>query len=140
MTINVTQKKDGKIRVLHVIPAVAPRYGGPSTNLWPMTTAVADTGISVEIATTSADGPGHLSEKDLPKERVKTHLFANIAELKIWLRTHAKDYDLFHVHSLWNRVAAIACSEARHSKLPYLIRPCGMLSKYTWARSRLKKY
>jgi hypothetical protein len=65
------------LRVLHVIPAVAPRYGGPSTAIWPMTDALRKLGgVDVEIATTDADGPeGRLTKSDLPAGAGVVHLF-----------------------------------------------------------------
>ena len=139
MTGQPPRQNAGALRVLHVIPAVAPRYGGPSTNIWPMTAAVAAAGVAVELATTAVDGPGRITEADLPKNRVNTHLFDDAPALRNWLRLNIRQYDLLHVHSLWNRVVAVACAEARRAKVPYVLRTCGMLSQYTWSRSWLKK-
>lgn len=125
-------------RVLHVIPSVAPRYGGPSTAVWPMTSALREAGVDVELATTDRDGAGRLSADDLPDGRVPTHLFPSPSALSAWLRDHVSQYDLLHVHSLWNRVSAAACRAGRRAGIPYVIRPCGMLSAYTWARSPQK--
>jgi hypothetical protein len=45
------------MRALHVIPAVAPRYGGPSASVLPMCAALARRpGLRVEVAATDADG------------------------------------------------------------------------------------
>ncbi|HVC99088.1 MAG TPA: hypothetical protein VND64_35820 [Pirellulales bacterium] len=65
------------MRILHVIPAVAPRYGGTSTAIWPMVAALrALGGYDVEIATTDADGPGgRLTEAELPKDAAGVRLF-----------------------------------------------------------------
>jgi glycosyltransferase involved in cell wall biosynthesis len=127
------------MRVLHVIPAVAPRYGGPSTAIWPMTAALKAAGMDVEIATTDVDGPGHLSRTDLPASDVPVHLFEGARRLAAWLDSHTRDYALVHSHSLWNRPTAAACRAARQAGVPYVVRPCGMLSEYTWRRSWLKK-
>ncbi|HET7457541.1 MAG TPA: hypothetical protein VFJ74_07790, partial [Gemmatimonadaceae bacterium] len=48
------------MRVLHVIPSVAARYGGPSVAMRAMATALGHTGVEVTVATTNADGPGKL--------------------------------------------------------------------------------
>src|SRR4030095_11233042 len=48
------------VRVLHVIPAVAPRYGGPKTANAPMCRALSTRGVESVIATTDADGAGRL--------------------------------------------------------------------------------
>ncbi len=127
------------MRVLHVIPAVAPRYGGPSTAIWPMTSALRDVGVDVELATTNVDGPGRLSRDALPKESVPVHLFDGSSSLATWLAEHVREFDLVHSHSLWNRPSAAACRLARRAGRPYVVRPCGMLSEYSWQRSAWKK-
>ena len=48
------------LKILHVIPSVAPRYGGPSKAVYTMCRALQDRGIEVLIATTNADGGGEL--------------------------------------------------------------------------------
>jgi len=105
------------MRVLHVIPGVSPRYGGPSTAICPMVAALNRLpGVSAEVAATDADGQGgRFDPKSLPPD-VVVHLFRrNFSErwkfslgLWRWLRRHAKDYDLIHVHALWSFAAAAA--------------------------------
>jgi glycosyltransferase involved in cell wall biosynthesis len=48
-------------------------------------------------------------------------------------------YDLVHIHGLWNLLSSVMMRTARRLKIPYLVRPCGMLSAYSWQRSRVKK-
>ena len=48
------------MKILHVIPSVAPRYGGPSQAVYTMCRALQDRGTEVLIATTNADGSGTL--------------------------------------------------------------------------------
>jgi len=120
---------------------VAPRYGGPSTSLWPMTRAIGRVaGVVNEIATTDIDGPNErLAAADLPAERVPVHLFPGLHSLTRWLWSHATEYDLIDVHTLWNLPTAAACAIARRVGKRYTLRPCGMLSEYTWQRKWLKK-
>jgi glycosyltransferase involved in cell wall biosynthesis len=137
------------LKVLHVIPAIAPRYGGPSTAIWAMTGALRDLGeFDVEIATTDADGPeGRLAAADLPRGTVTVHLFRRergenlkySRELGRWLGAHAGDYDVIQSHSNWNFPSAVACRAARCAGVPYIVRPCGMLSRYTWEKSIWRK-
>ncbi len=56
-----------------------------------------------------------------------------------WLDKHAKDYDIIDIHGLWSHSTWIATRAARRAGVPYLVRPAGMLSPYTWSRGRLKK-
>jgi glycosyltransferase involved in cell wall biosynthesis len=137
------------MRILHVMPAVAPRYGGTSAAIWPLVNALREVpGHEVELATTDADGP----QRRLPSEAVpnsagvvrmfareRSEQFKYSSELWGWLKTHARDYDLVHVHTNWNFPVAAACRAAMRAGVPFVISPHGMLSKYTWSRSRWKK-
>jgi glycosyltransferase involved in cell wall biosynthesis len=136
------------MRVLHVIPGIAARYGGPSAVIGPLCQALnALPGMTAEIATTDADGSGGIiSESEIPSQ-VPTHLFkVTVSErwklsigLWNWLRRNAREYDLIHIHALWSFATAAAAKAARRSNVPYIIRPAGMLSSYTWQRGALKK-
>ncbi len=103
--------------------------------------------LAVEIAATDADGPGRLDRDRLPAMKAPVHLFRRTcsegwkfsAGLWRWLHQHAGDYDLIHVHALWTFSTAAACAAARRSGVPVVLRPCGMLSPYTWSRSNWKK-
>jgi glycosyltransferase involved in cell wall biosynthesis len=137
------------MRILHVIPGIAPRYGGPSTAIMPMCAALNRLpGMQVEIAATDADGAGRsIDLKDLTGWPVPVHLFRrDFSEqwkfsrgLGGWLWRHARDYDLMHVHALWSFSTAAACAAARRHDVPVVVRPCGMLSPYTWERGAWKK-
>lgn len=137
-------------RILHVIPCVAPRYGGTSTAIWPLTSALREhCEFDVEIATTDADGPGgRLSAADLPNNAGTVHMFRrDIGEnvkfsrsLNRWLWEHASDYELIHAHGHWNDPVATACRAASRCKVPYILSPHGMLSDYSWRKSRWKKW
>lgn len=134
--------------MLHVIPGIAPQYGGPSTAIGPMCRALSRRpGFTVELATTDADGPGgSLPPNKLPAGFV-THLFPRTfsekwkysGELGRWLHSRAGDYDILHVHALWSFASAAAGSAARRAKVPYVVRPAGMLSRYTWEHGGWKK-
>lgn len=137
------------MRVLHVIPSIAPRYGGPSTAIAPMTEALNRLpDLRVEIAATDANGTnGRLAPASFQGGPTPIHLFRTSfserwkcsAGLWKWLHGHAREYDLLHVHALWSFSTTAACSAARRHRLPLIIRPCGMLSPYTWRRSAWKK-
>lgn len=138
------------MRVLHVIPGVSHRYGGPSTAIWPMVNGLRSLGgMDVEIATTDADGrSGRITASDLPSDAGVVHLFRRDGSesvkysraLQHWLKLHAGDYDIIQTHSHWNLPVAAACRSARRAGIPYVMRPCGMLSSYTWKKSPFRKH
>lgn len=135
------------IRVLHVIPSVAPRYGGPSTAVVAMCDALNRIDwISAEVAATDADGSGKYDQTAW-KAATPLHLFPvdgsertkRSSALRNWLNVNAPNFDLVHTHSVWNDpVYAARRAAVRHRK-PLVYRPCGMLSDYTWSRNRSAK-
>ncbi len=44
-----------------------------------------------------------------------------------WLNANAKQFDIAHIHALFSPVTTLAATIARGHKLPYIMRPCGML-------------
>lgn len=136
------------LKVLHVIPSIAPRYGGPSEVICSMVAALNRGGVvTAEVAATDADGPGgRLSTADVPAG-MKVHLFPrNFSEewkfsrgLRTWLGEQAGEYDLVHIHSVWSFASAAAARAAARRRVPYIVRPAGMLSDYSWNRQGWKK-
>jgi glycosyltransferase involved in cell wall biosynthesis len=103
--------------------------------------------VQAVVATTDADGAGgRLAAADLPPG-IPVHLFRHSFSerwkvslgLRNWLRHHARDYDLLHVHAVWSFATAAAARAARRSGVPYIVRPAGMLSDYSWKRQGWKK-
>jgi glycosyltransferase involved in cell wall biosynthesis len=139
----------GTKRVLHVIPSIARRYGGPSQAVLGMCRALAEhTGMTVDLATTDADGPGgRLRFEESGYERVGIRIFPRTCsetwkysrQLGDWLREHISQYDAVHVHGLFSYATLAACRSARRNGVPLVLRPCGMLAAYSRSRSPLRK-
>ena len=130
-----------KLRVLHVIPAVAPRYGGPSTAIVHMTAALAALGVAVEVAATDADGSsGRFDAGNWPVPEVPLHLFPTEGSERYkkskglwrWLDVNIPRFDVVHTHAAWNFPTYAACRLAAKHRKPLVYRPCGTLSNYTW--------
>lgn len=136
------------MRVLHVIQAVAPRYGGPSTTIGPLVAALNRLpGVTAELATTDADGPGcRLDPTDAPAG-IPIHLFRRTATeswkysagLGRWLQANAGRFDIIHSHGLWSYCNMAAATAARRMRVPYVVRPAGMLSEYCMNTKAAKK-
>ncbi|HPM83406.1 MAG TPA: glycosyltransferase [Candidatus Anammoximicrobium sp.] len=139
------------MRVLHVIPAIADRYGGPSQAVLQMCRATRALGVMAEIATTDADGPGRRMRlgdeqpcvyKDVPVwtfPRTCSERWKYSYRLRRWLDAHVAEYDLLHVHSVFSYATAAACRAARRRHVPVILRPCGMLAPYSLSLSSLRK-
>ncbi len=136
------------MRALHVIQAVAPRYGGPSTSIWPLVAALnRRTDTQAEIVATDADGPGRRVDPAGFPPGVPVRLFPRTAleqwkysaALGRWLRANANRYDVIHSHGLWSYCNLAAGRAAARARVPYIVRPAGMLSEYCLSSKAAKK-
>jgi glycosyltransferase involved in cell wall biosynthesis len=139
------------MRVLHVIPSIAERHGGPSRAIALMEQALSGAGVEVTTATTDDDGPGgHLrAEACLPEANGATRVyfrkwfdFYQFAPAIVpWLYRHLRNYDVVHIHALFSFTSVTAALMAGWRGVPYIIRPLGTLTLYgrLQRRRRLKK-
>ena len=128
------------MNILHVIPSFAPawRYGGPIIASLGLTTSLAKRGHNVKVFTTNKDGNGIL-----PVEIGKPVLMQGIEvtyfhvgfprwyyfsfKLSHALKHNLPDFDIVHIHSVYLWPTTIAAYWCRKLKIPYLVRPLGML-------------
>jgi glycosyltransferase involved in cell wall biosynthesis len=139
------------VKVLHVIPSVAMRDGGPAVAIGAMTSALAAAGARVTVATTNADGAS--ATLDVPLEApvrergVEYRFFARTLRgewkfswpLTQWLLDRAVDYDVMHVHALFSYATIPACRSARRAGIPYVVRPLGTLDPWSLGQGTWKK-
>jgi glycosyltransferase involved in cell wall biosynthesis len=133
--------------VLHVIPAVAPRYGGPSRAVLSMCRALRSIGVRAEVASTDADGRARLSGLAAASAAVPTRLFARqwseafkySRPLARWLDGHVREFDVVHVHAVFSHACLAAARACRRRGVPYVVRPLGSLDPWSLARRRLEK-
>lgn len=138
------------LNILHVIPAVAERYGGPSIAILSMCRALVQQGVEPLVATTDADGPGHLPValgypviyQNAPiiffprqwSEGLKySHALAH------WLRTNVQRFDLVHIASIFSHSSLAAARACRRHRVPYIVRPLGSLAPWSLRRKRFRK-
>lgn len=137
------------MKVLHVIAGIADRYGGPSTVVRSMCSALQRRpNVDVELATTNADGRyGELPTNRIPQD-YPVHVFNRdfsenwkySRDMGRWLTTHAKDYDIVHAHSLWSFSTWKSGQAAYSAEVPFVIRTAGTLAPYTFSRGQWKKF
>jgi glycosyltransferase involved in cell wall biosynthesis len=142
------------MRVLHVLPSIAPSYGGPSTALIGLSNALSARGVYTETVTTDLGmeegrnlNYGGLSEFRGVKVRFFPRMlparlprdFALSPKLGGWLKAHIRDFDIVNIHGLFNYPNSVAASIAYKAGVPYVIRPCGMLDPWCLKQSRFKK-
>jgi glycosyltransferase involved in cell wall biosynthesis len=138
------------VKVLHVIPAMAARYGGPTTAVLGMGRALIAAGTEVLIATTDADGSDRLA---VPEGELITHdgvpavVFRRRASesfkwspsLARWLNAHVSEFDLAHVHAVFSHSSLAAGRACRRAEVPYLVRPLGTLDPWSLEQHAWRK-
>jgi len=133
-----------------VIPAVAPRYGGPSQAIVEMCRAISDQGVEVLLATTDADGQSRLTvglETALEYSGVRTIFFpARLGErfnyspaVARWLDENVKNFDLVHVHAVFSHPSLAAARACRKHGVPYVVRPLGSLDPWSMRQKSVRK-
>ncbi len=141
------------MRVLHVIPSVSPRRGGPSEAVIEMVRSLVAAGIEAEIATTDEDlaPPRHVVPtyyrgvpvRFFPRRYARFPVLGEFAcspAFPRWLRSAGRSYDLLHVHALFSHLPTMAMRHARQAGVPYLNRPLGMLGHWPLRQSPLRKH
>ncbi len=143
------------MRVLHVLPIISARAGGPVAFAVDAAEALAQIGVESTLLSTSlgnsptAGSRRRVEPHEMPAnlDRLDLHLFdvkpprrlAFSPSLARRLDRIVGDYDLVHVHSLWLFPQYAAQWAARSAGIPYVVSPHGALDPYLRARGRGRK-
>ncbi len=135
------------MRVLHVIPAIGEVYGGPSTVLLPLCENLAKIGIDVSIACTDSNGQAKPITRESVKTDVPLHIFPKTyseawkfsSPFIGWIKKNVSRFDIVHTHAVWSFLPYFAARTARQFRVPYVVRPAGMLSSYSFSQKPLRK-
>lgn len=106
-----------------------------------MARALVQQGVYVDVVTTDDDGSKRrinkqsgLHEADggyrvcyFPKQ---TEFYKVSLPLYAWLKLHAQDYDIMHLHGLFSHAPSAASKAARRHGIPYIVRPLGVLNRW----------
>jgi glycosyltransferase involved in cell wall biosynthesis len=142
-----------EMKVLHVIPSVSDRTGGPGQAIFPMCSALSAEGVEVLLASTDADLPpqnrpggpkrGAITRhKNIPAIFFPTQLrtaFQYSRQFAIWLDEHVSDFDVVHIHAIFNHSCIAAARSCFRKGIPYLVRPLGSLDPWSMKQKSLRK-
>lgn len=135
------------MRVLHVIPSVEERSGGPATAIVPMCRALRTQGIDIVLATTSHG----FSRKQLDSEREYKGVPARFFPVQFgdsfkysrpfatWLSANVREFDVVHVHAVFNHACVAAAAACRDKGVPYVVRPLGTLDPWSMKQKPVRK-
>jgi glycosyltransferase involved in cell wall biosynthesis len=131
------------MRVLFVAPSGERSYGGPTQALVGYLSALVSTGAELTLAIPAPNERdrqwlGHAipSVEILTFPGRGTGAFSDSPALRRWLRREASHFDVVHVAGLGNPLSSFSARICRRAGVPYVIRPYGMLSRYTFMHRR----
>jgi len=138
------------MKVLHVIHAVSPKYGGPSQALAPMCKALLARGVDVQIASTDAEPGGRIPfeletptmYKGVPAIFFREKGFGTFnysAGLARWLDQNVAKFDLVHIHGVFSQACLAAAAACRKRRVPYIVRPLGHIEPWALAQKPVRK-
>ena len=113
------------MKILHVIPSVSERSGGPGTAIVPMCRALMHKGIEVQLSSTSdglTEKPDVVEYKGVPAMFFPPQLGASFKysrPLATWLNANVKNFDLAHIHAVFNHSSMSASQACRKAGVPY---------------------
>jgi glycosyltransferase involved in cell wall biosynthesis len=109
--------------VVHVVPSLDERTGGPATALLGLAKAQEKAGLRVKILAGDQIGYRRSLLNGLRREAVGPILGAR----------------MLHVHALWEGIQADALAVAQRFEIPTILRPCGMLESWPMKQGGKKK-
>lgn len=127
------------MKVLHVIPSLAAKEGGPSVAIHAVARAAAQDGVDVTVLSTTGSDDEQGAPIGLPfSDSGVTYLQfrRNITAYKVswsatqWLHMNVHDFDVVHIHALFSYMSTAAGRVASRQQKPYIIRPLGVLNRW----------
>jgi len=139
------------MRILHVIPSLAARDGGPAKVVVEMCRELTRRGAEAEIYTTNLDGRGLLDVvpgKPVTQGGVRVTYFpVDLSDyykisrpLAAALKATIPNYDAVHIHSLYQFPSTVAAYYCRRYAVPYVVIPHGALDPFLFRRHRARKW
>jgi len=140
------------MKVLHVIPSISSKRGGPSKAVVDMVKALRLEGIDASILTTSDNV--FYQEASYPEgiwfeyQEVPVLMYSCVGScyrqireflispgLTMWLVKNIHNYDIIHVHALFSFPSTVTMIIARLKGVPYIIRTIGQLNAWSLKQS-----
>lgn len=138
------------MKVLHVIPAVSPKYGGPSQALITLCKALQARGVEVLIASTDGEPGGRMPveiETPTTYEGVPAIFFrlqgrgsfTYSSRIARWLEKNVSAFDVVYIHGVFSQACLAAAKSCQRQGIPYLVRPLGHTEPWSLAQKPLRK-
>jgi glycosyltransferase involved in cell wall biosynthesis len=133
------------MKVLHILPSVDPKGGGPMEGVKQYGQSFEKLGHHVEVLTLDDPAAPYVAEYPLTVHALGPAIssYRYTPKLTQWLETHARDYDTIIVNGLWQYHGFGSWRALSRMQVPYFVFTHGMLDpwfKYTYPLKHLKKW
>ena len=133
------------MKILHLLPSVDPRGGGPVEGVRLSGLAMREAGHDIEVATCDATDDGYLMAFPFPVHALgpTRSRYRYCERFAPWLAANAKRFDAVIVHGLWQYHGFAAWKALHSSDVPYYVYVHGMLDpwfKEAYPLKHLKKW
>lgn len=134
------------MRILHAIPGLTDRSGGPTTALVGLAGAQAEAGDEVTVLACTREGDVIAAADRLAAAGVTLHTVGPChgplmrhPRLIDTVRTLVPGHDVVHVHGVWEELEYQVGRACLAKRIPFVIRGCGLLDEWSLRRKWLKK-
>jgi glycosyltransferase involved in cell wall biosynthesis len=133
-----------KLRILHVVPYMHPRAGGPPVVVEKLVRLASGLGHESEIISTPRYCNGDEAELLARLNEIAPTTFLASSAGSYWearreISDRVKSSDIVHVHTLWNPINILVRRACSHHGRPYVLMPHGMLDPYSLNQKPLRK-
>jgi glycosyltransferase involved in cell wall biosynthesis len=140
------------MRILHLIDSLDPRLGGPQAvalrlaaaqtgngDATAILTHRADSAVAARIAVSMRSIPG-MSQVPVIEVDRPSNLFGRVMStaVKGWINEHGRDWDVIHIHNIWDPPVRAGAAAARTAGIPYVIVPHASLDPWGMRQSFAK--
>lgn len=134
------------MRVCHFISGLDPINGGPAVAMAGLAPAQVRAGLDVTVAATWVDRSGEEAAERMRGAGVNVRLLgpcrnpmSRHPDLPRFVDELMAGCDVVHIHALFEEIQHQAARAAQRRRVPYVVRPCGMLDPWSLSQGRWKK-
>lgn len=131
------------MNLCHIVPSLALRHGGPSRSVFNLCRALGAAGHATDLLTTTTAEEGDPPAAVHPSFRIhgfprgRPQRICPSGELRRWLGR--AEVSLVHHHGLWLRTLHYAHRHAQRARIPLVLSPRGMMSRWAWRHHPWRK-
>ena len=126
------------MKILHLIPDFSIKMGGPALALESLCNALNKREVEQTVVSLYTND-FELSDVEMISCNSSDKAFGYSLKFKKWLKANLQKFDLVQIHSIWLYHSYLASNLCRKYKIPYVVRLCGMLDKWSMQQKSLKK-